>query len=128
MAYTDFFDEINNCMGVSSMGVIRRQAVTGVTPNILYAIGGVQVSITIFDVLIRCTFTDGGGTLTLETDIAGAGNLALSSAMACAADTTIARTATIVAAQSVVGPADTIECAKNANTNVALVHILFYLT
>ena len=132
MAYTDLFDEINNCLGVSPTGVIRVQAVTGANPNILFAIGTIQVSITIFDVMVQCLFTQGGGTLTVETDIGGLGNLPLTNAMACATDTNVARTTlidlTAIAPQDVVGPADTIEAAKNAATNVGMVHLVFFLT
>ena len=128
MAYNDFFDEIDNVMGVSSFGVIRVNAITGADPNVLFAVGTIQVSITIFDVLIRCLFTDGGGTLAIETNIAAAGYVALTNAMACAADTTIARQIQMTAAQAVVGPADAIQANKAAGTNVGLVHLLFYLT
>jgi len=131
MAYNDFFGEIDRCLGVAPVGVIRVLAAAGATPNPLFAIGGIQVSITIFDVMVIPTAASGGGTLTVETDIAGAGVVALTNAMACAVIGTVARTALIdhtTTGQDVVGPLDAVQATKNAAADEGLVHLIFHLT
>lgn len=127
MAYNDFFGDINNCLGVAPTGVIRVQAAAGADPNVLFAVGTVQVAITLFDVYIIPTAASGGGTLTVETNIAAAGYIALTDAMVCAVIGTIARTILMTTAQRVVGPADAIQANKNAAADAGLVHLLFHL-
>lgn len=128
MAYNNFFDEIDNCMGVSSFCVIRHTVPAEAGPTIIRAVGTIQVSITIYDVLMICTAAAGAETMTVQTAIGGGGAANLSSAIAQGAVGVIGRTATIVAAQAVVGPADAVQVVHSAATTGGVVHLLAYLT
>lgn len=130
MAYNDLFGDINNCLGVAPTGVIRRLAPAGAgsDPVVLFAVGAIPVSITIFDVYVIPTAASGGGTIAIETNIAGAGYLAMTNAMVCAVAGTVARTALVFGGRNVVGPADAIQANKNADADAGLVHMMFYLT
>ena len=128
MAYSDFFDEINNCLAVAPFGVIRRTVAAEAGPTVLYIAGAMQVSITIFDVMMICTAATGAETMTVQTAIAPGAAANLTSAIAQNAANDIGRTATIVAAQAVVGPADAIQVVHSAATVGGIVHILFFLT
>ena len=132
MAYSDFFGDINNCLAVAPAGIIRVQvpAGAGTDPYVMFAVGAIQVSITIFDVYVIPTAASGGGTITVETDI-GAGYVAMTNAMVCAVIGTVARATTLVhtaTAQTVVGPANAMQANKNAVGDAGLVHLLFHLT
>ena len=128
MAYNDFFDEINNCLGVAPTGVIRRTVAVEAGPSVLYAAGAVQVSITIFDVMMLCTAATGAETMTVQTAIAPGAAANLTGAIAQNAAGNIGRTANIVAAQAVVGPADAIQVVHSAATVGGIVSLMFYLT
>jgi len=134
MAYDDLFGTIDNCLGVSSYGVIQYTILTNDTnPVAIRAVGGVEVSITIFDVWLIPTTTVGGGTVTINTDIAGGGAAALTDAIAAAVANTVGRAADIdqQTPQNVVGPADTIEAVRandGPGGDGAIVYIMFYLT
>lgn len=128
MAYNDLFDEINNCLGVASHFVFRATAAIGAGPTALWAAAGMQVSITIYDVLIIGLGSAGADTMTIQTAIAPGGMADLSSAIVIAAAGTMGRTATIVAAQAVAGPADAAQVVHSAATVGGVVHLLAYLT
>ena len=129
MAYNDFFGLIDNCPRNASVGVIRRVVPAGAGPTVLYALGAMQVSITIYDIQIISTAAPAGAnTMTIQTAIAGAGAANLSSAIVLAAVGDLGRTATIVAAQAAVGPADALQCVHAAADVAGIVHLLFYLT
>ena len=127
MAYDDLFGDINNCMAVAPAGVIRLNAAAGTNPNVLLAVGAQQVAITIFDAYIIPTATVALGTVTVETDIAGAGDVALTDAMVCAVTGTVAHATTLDPAQATIGPADALQANKNAAADAALLHLLFFL-
>jgi len=132
MAYNDFFGEIDHCLGVSSMAVIRTTVLTGgVNPVALFAVGAIEVSITLFDAFIIPTTTVGGGTALVNTDIGGGGAAALTNAMACATAGTVARSTLMVVAQRVVGPADAIEVVRandGPGGDGCNLHLLCHLT
>lgn len=128
MAYGDLFVDINNCLGVASFGVIRSTVPVEAGPTVLYAAGAIPVSITIFDVMMLCTAATGAETMTVQTAIAPAGAANLTSAIAQNAAADIGRTATIVAAQAVVGPADAIQVVHSAATVGGIVSLMFFLT
>jgi hypothetical protein len=129
MAYNDFFGGIDNTMRNASVGVIRRNVIAAAGPTVLYAVGAMQVSITIYDVQIISTAAPAmANTMTIQTAIGGAGAANMSSAIVLAAVGDLGRTATIVAAQAAVGPADTIQCVHAAADVAGIVHLLFFLT
>ena len=128
MAYNDFFGLIDNCLGVSPMGVMKHTVAGAGDPVIIYAVGAIPVSVTFFDAAVLCTATVGGGTFTVETSIAPAGYVALTDAMVCAVVDVPVRAATIVPGQAVVGPADGVEINKAAAGNEGIVFLWFYLT
>lgn len=128
MAYNDFFGLIDNTFGVAPTGVIKHTVAGAGDPVIIFAVGAIQVSITLFDVLVLPTATIGGGTFTIETSIAPAGYVALTDAMVCAVVDVPARATTWDAAQAVVGPADAIEVNKAAANNEGIVFLSFFLT
>jgi len=132
MAYNDFFRDINNCLGVSPVGLIRRTILTGdVNPVAIYAVAAMQVEVTIIDAYIIPTTAVGGGTVTINTDV-GAGMVALTDAMVCAAAGTVARAALIEQAgtQNIIGPADAVEAVRandGPGGDGCFLHLLFHL-
>jgi len=128
MAYNDFFGEIDNCLGVSPIGVMRHTVAGAGDPVVIYAVGAIPVSVTFVDALVHCTATQGGGTFTIETAIGGAGAAAMTDAIVCAVIDVPTRAALMVAAQAVVGPADAVQVNKAAANNEGLVYLMFHLT
>ena len=125
MAYNDFFGDINNCLGVSPTGVLKHTVGAG-DPVIIYAVGTIQVSITLFDALCLPTAT-AATTFEVETAIAPAGYVALTDAMNVGVQNVPARAATWDTAQQVVGPADAIQIDKGVGNNTAIVFLSFFL-
>jgi len=128
MAYNDFFGDINNCLGVAPMGVMKHTVAGAGDPVVIYAVGAIQVSVTFFDALVIPTATVGGGAFTVETNIAGGGYNPLSDAITCATIGVPDRAATWAAAQAVVGPADAVQINKAAAANEGIVYLSFFLT
>jgi len=128
MAYDDLFDEINNCFGVAPFGVMRHTVAAEAGPSVIRAVGAIEVSVTIYDVVMICTAATGAETMTVQTAIGGAGAANLTSVIAQNNANDVGRTATIVAAQAVVGPADAVQVVHSAATVGGLVHLLFFLT
>ena len=128
MAYNDFFGLIDNTLQAASFGVLRATVPAEVGPTVIRAAGAIQVSITIYEVIMVCTAATGAETMTVQTAVAPGGAANLTDAIAQNAANDIGRAASIAAAQAVVGPADAIQVVHSAATVGGLVHILFYLT
>jgi hypothetical protein len=131
MAYNDFFGDIDNCLGVAPVGVLRNTVAAGVDPVVVYAVGAIQVSITIFDALVIPTAAVALGTFTVETNLAAAGWVALTDAMVCAVVGVSVRPilmTTTGTAQNVIGPADSLRVNKNAAADAGILHLFFHLT
>ena len=128
MAYNDFFGLIDNTLQAASFGVFRAAVAAAAGPTVIRAVGTVQVSITIYDVIMVCTAATGAETMTIQTAIAPGAAANLTDAIAQNAANDIGRAGSIVAAQAVVGPADAVQVVHSAATVGGLVHLLFYLT
>jgi len=131
MAYGDMFGGIDNVI-YAAPSFVRSVALGAATPVAIWTAGGALpvpalIRIIDFSAHNNSGAAQGAATVTLQSNIALGGWIAVTDALAIALNDSIARCTTIDPAQQDIGVADSIQLVKNAAGDAGIAYITMHL-